>query len=407
MTAHSSPPGVGLVGAVLSRRHRLVRLIGEGGMGSVYAAESLDGGAAVAIKLLRAEFLRDMDVLARFIAEGHTAQRLVHPNILRLMNSGQAEDGTPYLVMELLEGVPMSAYTAPGLNGVSGRVPLPQAVVILQGILAGLGFAHAQGVVHRDLKPENVFLARDSNGQFHVKILDFGIAKVMDAAGGMGTKTRTGMLLGTPAYMSPEQIRNAKSVDARSDLFSAGVMFYEMISGRSAFPAATEFAKLQAVLTTEPAPLDQIDPSFAPLVGFVARALHKDRDQRFASAADMARALAVALGRDPTSRSAPMPLSRLPEGRSDQRANTAGSERPNFHSTLPSTPPPRSPGGTLASGPGAFVSERPPEVVLAPSAGETSPIEGRRGVPAWAVVALVMGALVAGFLLGFAVAKSL
>jgi serine/threonine protein kinase len=405
VTAHSSPPATGLVGAVLSRRYRLVRLIGEGGMGSVYAAESLDGAPAVAIKVLRAEFLRDMDVLERFIAEGHTARRLLHPNILRLLDSGQAEDGTPYLVMELLEGVPLSAYTAPGADGVSGRVPLPQAVVILQGILAGLGFAHAQGVVHRDLKPENVFLARDANGQFHVKILDFGISKVMDAAGGMGTKTRTGMLLGTPAYMSPEQIRNSKAVDPRSDLFSAGVMFYEMISGRPAFPAATEFAKLSAVLNAEPTPLDRIDPAFAPLLGFVARAIHKDREQRFATAADMARGLALAMGIDPSSRAAPTPLSRLPEGRSDQ-ANKAGSERPNFHSTLQSTPPPRPPGGTLASGPGAFVSERPPEVVLAPSS-EGGPIEVRRGLPSWAIVSLVVGALLAGFLLGFAVAKTL
>lgn len=400
-TSQSSPPEPGLVGAVLSRRYRLVRLIGEGGMGSVYAAESLENGAVVAIKVLRAEFLRDMNVLERFVAEGNSSRRLLHPNILRILDSGQAEDGTPYLVMELLEGVPLSAYTAPGADGISMRIPLAQAVVILQGILAGLGAAHGQGIVHRDLKPENIFLARDPNGQFHVKILDFGIAKVMDVAGGMGTTTRTGMLLGTPAYMSPEQIRSSKDVDARTDLFSTGVMFYEMISGRPAFPALTEFAKLTAVLTIEPEPLDKIDPAFAPLMSFVAHAINKDREQRFATAAEMARSLALVAGSDPASRVAPMPLSRLPDG----RTNTPSPELASLRSTLQSSPPQRPPGGTLASGPGSFVAERLPEVVLAPSSEKRSPIEPRRGVAAWAVVVLVVGALIAGFLLGFAVAK--
>ena len=136
--------------------------------------------------------------------------------------------------MELLEGVPLSAYTRSG-----GRVPLAQAATILQGILAGLGAAHAQGIVHRDLKPENVFLAREPNGAFTAKILDFGIAKVMDAAGGMGNEDDApGVLLGTPAYMSPEQIKNAKDVDARADLWSAGVMLYEMLTGSRRVPRA-------------------------------------------------------------------------------------------------------------------------------------------------------------------------
>lgn len=161
----------------------------------------------------------------------------------------------------------------------------------LQGILAGLAAAHAQAIVHRDLKPDNVFLARDVGGTYVVKLLDFGIAKVMDLAGGMGSRTSTGMLLGTPAYMSPEQIRSARDVDQRADLWSAGVMFYEMLTGRSAFPAPTEYARLAAVLTTEPVPLEQVDRALLPLAAFLARALKKNRDERFASALEMARAL--------------------------------------------------------------------------------------------------------------------
>jgi serine/threonine-protein kinase len=254
-----------LVGAVLSKRFKLTRLIGEGGMGAVFAAESLgpmstgSGNYPVdakqfAIKVLRPEFIGDIDVLARFVEEGRTCQRLIHPNILRVFEAAQAEEGTPYIVMELLEGVPLSAYTANG-----GRVPLQQAITILQGILAGLAAAHAQGIVHRDLKPENVFLAREPNGQFQIKLLDFGIAKVMDTAGGMGSRTRTGALLGTPAYMSPEQVKNPRDVDPRSDLWSAGVMTWEMLTGRVAFPAPTEYARLAAVMTLNPDVLEKVD----------------------------------------------------------------------------------------------------------------------------------------------------
>src|ERR1700722_11629100 len=188
-----------LVGAVLSRRWRLVQHLGEGGMGEVYAADPLEGGTRVAIKILRPEYLTEPNVLSRFLEEATTCMRLIHPNIVRMLECASAEDGSPYLVMELLEGVPLGAYTQNG-----GRVPLAQAVPILQGILAGLAAAHAEGIVHRDLKPDNVLLTRDASGTFVVKVLDFGIAKVMDVAGGMGSRTRSGVFLGTPAYMSPE-----------------------------------------------------------------------------------------------------------------------------------------------------------------------------------------------------------
>jgi serine/threonine-protein kinase len=299
-------------------------------------------------------------------------------------------------------------------------------------MLAGLAAAHAQGVIHRDLKPDNVFLTRSPDGTFAVKVLDFGIAKVMDAAGGMGSRTRTGMLLGTPAYMSPEQIKNARDVDARTDLWSAGVMFYEMLTGRVAFPAPTEFARLAAVLSAQPEPIESIDPSLAPLSAFVTRALAKNRDERFPTALEMARALVAAAPHAASSPGRGHALSRLPE--------VASIFAPQFGAGVPSTSPmgagmgagaaaaggvpaaaPAAPaekaqGGTLASAqPGQPVSDPPPQVmVVAPAtASETLPskdlpIIGRGpgrggGVAPALVVILVAGALVAGFLLGWSV----
>jgi serine/threonine-protein kinase len=287
-------------------------------MGAVYSAELVDGGQLVAVKILHPQFIGDVQVLQRFLEEGRTCMRLEHPNILRVHECNTAEDGSSYLVMDLLEGVPLSAYTRNG-----GRVSVAHAVPILLGMLAGLEHAHAKGVVHRDLKPGNVFLAREPEGLFSVKLLDFGIAKVMDIAGGMGNKTKTGMLLGTPAYMSPEQIKSAKDVDGRADLWSAGVMFYEMLTGRTAFPAPTEYARLSAVLQATPEPVEAIDPMLAPLAPFVARALQKDPGARFQTARDMALAVRAvgtsAPGErrsgapDPPSRVVVAPLSRLPD----------------------------------------------------------------------------------------------
>ncbi len=361
--------------------------------------------------------------------------RLVHPNIVRVLEGAQAEDGAPFLVMELLDGVPLGAYTQNG-----GRVPLQQAVPILQGILAGLAAAHAEGIVHRDLKPDNVLLTRDASGTFVVKVLDFGIAKVMDVAGGMGVRTRTGVFLGTPAYMSPEQARSARDVDQRADLWSAGVLFYEMLTGRSAFPAPTEFARLAALLSSEPEPVEKVDPALAPLAGFFERALKKDRNERFSTAGEMARALTAAVpGVGGRVSGPPLPLSRLPDvpsifgppgdptptlgspasptgKRESARPGTkAAPDAPNLGQVIFDQPRPA--GSTLSSPAAPAVIEPPVNVVMAApkaSFGETLPSKddprasgassrmGKRAVSVKLVVVLVLAALVAGFLLGWA-----
>ncbi|HEX3769333.1 MAG TPA: serine/threonine-protein kinase [Polyangiaceae bacterium] len=436
-----------LVGAILSRRWRLVAKLGEGGMGEVYAADPVEApGPRVAVKMLRQEFHTDPTILARFLEEAKTSVRLVHPNIVRVLEGAQAEDGSPYFVMELLEGVPLGAYTQNG-----GRVPVAQAAPILQGILAGLGAAHARGIVHRDLKPDNVLLTRDGGGAFMVKLLDFGIAKVMDAAGGMTFRTRTGMLLGTPAYMSPEQARNAREVDARADLWSAGVLFYEMLTGRQAFPAPTEYARLAALLSVEPEPIERIDPSLTPLSMFIQRALKKDRNERFGSAQEMSQALAALVPSLSGRPSTAPPLTRLPDvhplfgpqahdfiGPPPTAASPAGSgervvERSgvgvaptaamaSFGDTAKTPTPQKAPGGTLNSPSAPLVVDPPLNVAFASPKGmsefgETLPSkdgrikpkrregEARAGVSPALVVVLVLVALAAGFLLGYSVGR--
>ena len=427
-----------LVGAILSRRFRLLRELGRGGMGAVYAASPVDGGPSVAIKILHPHFVGDAHVLQRFIEEGRTYMRLVHPNILRAHECLTAEDGSPYLVMDLLEGVPLSAYTRNG-----GRVSIAHSVPILQGILAGLGAAHAKGIVHRDLKPANVFLARDQGGLFAVKLLDFGIAKVMEIAGGMGNKTRTGVLLGTPAYMSPEQIKSAKDVDSRADLWSAGVMFYEMLTGRTAFPAPTEYARLAAVLHSIPEAIEGIDPQLASLGSFLTRSMQKDRTLRFQSAQEMSLALGAAItaaerlaGASETAiRVAVLPLSRLPEhpwaspGPSESRITE---DRPSasLPRVVPASPEGRVPipvdldarnDSTLASAglSGAAApspSTAPPgqasaEAWRAPARRDRpkeTPLPSQRaGLRPMVVLALVLLALIAGLAAGYAFGRGL
>jgi serine/threonine-protein kinase len=408
-------PAASLVGALLNRRYRLTRPLGQGGMGLVYAGHVEGTNQNVAVKLLRAEFIDDPDVVTRFTDEAKIAARIIHPNVMRIFDVQRAEDGTPYLVMELLDGQPLAS-----VMKTHSRLPVNQASEILQAVLAGLSAAHAHGIVHRDLKPDNVFV-----GGGGTKLLDFGIAKVMDAAGGMGNPTKTGMLLGTPAYMAPEQIRNAKDVDARADLWSAGVMFYEMITGRQAFPAPTEFARLAAVLGTQPDPIVSIDPSLAPWAAFVERALAKDRNQRFHSAQEMSHALSHAAHAPPsnvpatpvvmpaparTSSMPPPPVlpfaGTLPAGGVVIPPVQIPGTMPGFESTKPSAGADRASNvpvsGTLSSSPSPHRGSGIPEIPIVGS----EDIERKSGISPMVVALLVILALGAGFLMGYAVARA-
>ncbi|MSP25403.1 MAG: serine/threonine protein kinase [Myxococcales bacterium] len=283
-----------LVGAILNKEWRLVRRLGEGGLATVYEADGLHGQGRRALKLLHPQFHGNRIVVERFYAEAKACYALRHPHIVSVEAYAYAEDGSPYLVMELLAGLSLEDY-------LKKYPPIPpvHAAQLLFGVLQALSLAHASGVVHRDLKPPNLFLLPDPNapsGQ-HIKVLDFGIAKVMDLAGGMASKTRTGVMLGTPGYMSPEQIKNAKAVDARSDLWAAGIVFYEMLTHQHPFGEDDDMGRVVMILRGQARPIEQVSPGLAAWGPFFERALATDPAQRFQSAEEMATTLReLALG---------------------------------------------------------------------------------------------------------------
>jgi len=284
-------PAEQLVGAVLNRRFRLVKLLGEGGMGAVYEADCAEGKGRG--KVLHEEFNKMEEVRRRFFAEAEATQNLRHPNIVSALESGVAEDGSPYIVMELLQGESLGDR----LEGAQ-MLGAVEAVQIMTQVLSALSVAHAARIVHRDLKPDNVFLSKDAQGNLFVRLLDFGIAKIMDAAGGMGSKTKTGALIGTAGYMSPEQIKSAKSVDHRTDLWAMGTMLFQMLTGALPFRGDDDFTRLTAVIVGSPTPIETIAPQHARFSGFFQRAFAKDVNQRFQMAEEMSRALAAIMAPD-------------------------------------------------------------------------------------------------------------
>jgi serine/threonine-protein kinase len=360
-----------LVGAVLNGRWKLVKLLGEGGMGAVYEAEGTRGEGKRAIKMLHPEFIREEQIHQRFMAEAQATRGLVHPHIAAIQEAGRAEDGTPYLVMELLQGISLGDYIEQ-----TKIIPQQQVIPIILEVLQALALAHSRRVVHRDLKPDNVFLTRDARGVTVAKVLDFGIAKVMDLAGGMGSKTRTGMLLGTPGYMSPEQITNAKAVDPRTDLWSVAVMFYEMLAGRLPYTADNEYARITAVITGVPTPIEQVAPHLAAWGPFFRRALAKDPAARFQYAEEMSQAL-VSI-RSGAGIAAPV-TGQVPAAfAATQRAfpNIPASPAPEISYSV--TPAPASrPGSVLpapAAQPYAAYPPHGPSVAVAPPAGASPPV---------------------------------
>jgi serine/threonine protein kinase len=282
-------PAERLVGAVLNRRFRLLKLLGEGGMGAVYEADSPEGKRA--IKVLHEEFNKIEEVRRRFFAEAEATQTLRHPNIVSVLESAVAEDGSPYIVLELLQGQSL------GDRLESAQIlSAAETFPIMTQVLSALSVAHAARIVHRDLKPDNVFLTKDDQGGDFIRLLDFGIAKIMDAAGGMGSKTKTGALIGTAGYMSPEQIKSAKTVDHRADLWAMGTMLFQMLTGSLPFRGEDDFTRLTAVLVGTATPIESIAPQHARFSVFFQRAFAKDVNDRFQSADEMSRAIAAVMG---------------------------------------------------------------------------------------------------------------
>ena len=292
-------PPVVEVGQVISSKYKLLRLLGDGGMGSVYEAEHLRLGTHVALKVLHSDLARRSGLMDRFLQEARVSAQIRSPHVVQVTDVESTADGIAYLVMELLEGEPLAS-----LEKRERTLPVATACEYTLQILQALEAAHSLGVVHRDLKPDNVFVTFDG-GKPVIKLIDFGIAKLKRAEGatGAGHKNLTvaGMMMGTPEYMAPEQAYSATDVDARADLYSVGVMLYEMLSGQTPAQGEDPRVVVLKVERGEVTPLVQVAPNVPPQVaGLVHRAMAPRPELRFASAAEMRIALeAVMSGKRP------------------------------------------------------------------------------------------------------------
>jgi serine/threonine protein kinase len=295
--------------------YRIGTLIGEGGMGAVYAAEHMLIGRKVAIKFLKRQLGADAEVVARFLNEARAISAIRHPGIIEVLDVGALEDGIPYMVMELLWGQTLSRRMG------QGRLPLADVLIIGGQVASALHAAHVKGITHRDLKPDNLFLVDDDEARrdgFHVKLLDFGIAKLKKEVPHDTVQTRTGSILGTPAYMSPEQCRGiSRQIDQRTDVYSLGVILFELICGRLPFLSEGGGEMMVMHLRDAPPPMSRFTEGVPPRVeAVVMKALAKEPDDRFASMQEMTLALGQCLAQLDRSappnlghaRTAPMPV---------------------------------------------------------------------------------------------------
>jgi len=276
-------------GTIIGRRYRVVAPLGEGAMGAVYRAEDVESREFFAVKVLHADLSKHPEIIARFEREAIAASRIVHPNVAHATDFGCSADGSFYMVLEFIDGRDLRFEMR------AGPMDPARATNIMRGVVAGVRAAHDKGIIHRDLKPENIMLIeRDGNTDF-VKLLDFGIARLESASNpqsGMQALTVAGQPLGTPEYMSPEQVLG-KSVDARTDLYSLGVIFFELLSGACPFDGNVA-RLLQHHLTSEPPELpESVIAQHPDLARMVRILLAKEPSKRFQTAGELAEALSA------------------------------------------------------------------------------------------------------------------
>jgi eukaryotic-like serine/threonine-protein kinase len=275
------------IGTLVGERYRIVNRIGVGGMGAVYRAEHTMMRRDLAIKVLLPELSGKEEFARRFEREAESASRLDHPNIITVTDFGRTAEGSLFLAMEFLAGASLSSAIA------EGPMPVARALGIERQILRALDHAHAAGVVHRDLKPENIMLVERDGQRDVVKILDFGIAKVTEPQSGGEALTQAGVIFGTPEYLSPEQALG-EAVDARADIYAAGVILYEMLAGRRPFESEDKVKIISMHLAHAPPRIRDVSPAVdvsMPLEQAVLQAMEKSRDNRFATAAAFMQAL--------------------------------------------------------------------------------------------------------------------
>jgi len=282
-----------LISVVVADRYKVLRKLGEGGMGSVYLAEHVVIEKKFALKVLAPELARRPDLVARFLQEARSASRIGHENVIDISDFGQSPDGLVFIAMEFLDGKDLGEI----VRG-QGAMDWGQVRDIVLQICRALRAAHDKGIVHRDMKPENIFLVQREGQPHFVKILDFGIAKVMGLDPNGPRLTRTGMIFGTPEYMAPEQAEG-KDTDHRADIYAVGCILYHLITGQTPFIAESFMTMLTKHLMEDPVPPSTRRPDLIispEMDALVLKALEKDRDHRWQSMAELLEAVAACPG---------------------------------------------------------------------------------------------------------------
>jgi serine/threonine-protein kinase len=274
-------------GTIVNRKYRIERMLGAGGMGIVVAATHLKLEQRVAIKFLHPEMLKHPEIVERFLREARAASRIEGDHVARVIDVDTLDDGVPFLVMEYLDGRDLS-----GVRKAGYPLPSHEAVGYVLQACAAVAEAHHMGIIHRDLKPANIFLAQRRDGSTRVKVLDFGISKLVGAPG-EASVTRTSAVMGSAEYMSPEQMVASRDVDPRADIWALGVVLYELCTARVPFQGDSITHMAVLVMTTEPLPAITLVPAIPPgLDAIIRRCLEKDRERRFSSVPELMSALA-------------------------------------------------------------------------------------------------------------------
>jgi serine/threonine-protein kinase len=288
------PPGyANLVGQTLDKRYKIERKLGEGGMSFVYLATDIATQAQFAIKVLSEALSQDANAMARLRREAALGMRLAHANVCHIMRLGETEDRLVYVVMPYVNGEILA-----DRNNRLGHIPLADTVKFVKDMAAGLMVAHDLKIVHRDLKPENVMICRGPDGIEYAVVMDFGLAKERKAEGELQKLTATGIILGTPEFMSPEQLRG-KPLDPRTDIYSLSLMTYEMLTGKLPFQGRTQQEMMIARLRSDPVPIRKMRPDLdipEPVEKVLAKAMSRNPDDRYQTVVEFADALAVAAG---------------------------------------------------------------------------------------------------------------
>ena len=287
-----------LVGTVIAERYLIVSQLGEGGMGRVYLAEHVKMGRKSALKVLHPSLMKDISAISRFNREAANASRISHPNVAAIYDFGETPEGMVYLAMEYIEGLSLTSLVSQ-LKG--GTMPMARAAEIIRQTAEALGAAHDMGIVHRDLKPDNIMVAQGRDGADLVKVVDFGIAKAAGAGADSQKVTKTGHVIGTPDYMSPEQLAG-DTLDGRSDIYALGLVAFNLLTGSLPFPAESQQESMIMRLTEKPVTLAAARPDISwpvDLQTVMDKALERDVDARYRTAPEFGREFARAVGRMP------------------------------------------------------------------------------------------------------------